>query len=114
MDSGSGALLERKEMRDVDTQRFCPYFWSGFVNQRESSTSRCGGATIKASQQICLVRYGQQCVGDDNQLKTVLSKLYHFQLLDSARLKHRWKDPLSPDVRAKNKRFRLLLTEGHG
>jgi hypothetical protein len=55
-----------------------------------------------------------ECVGDDNQLKTVLSKLYHFQLLDSVRLKHRWKDPLSQDVRAKIKRFRRLPTGGHG
>lgn len=69
------------------------------------------GRTAKKKQFPYLL---DECVGDDDQSKTVLSKLYHFQLLDSARLRRRWKDPLSQDVRAKNKRFRRLPTGGHG
>lgn len=47
-------------------------------------------------------------VGDDTQLKTVLSKLYHIQLLD----KRRWKDPSSPDVRCEEQEIPTLPNGG--
>jgi hypothetical protein len=67
------------------------------------------GRTAKKKQFPYLL---DECVGDDNQSKTVLSKLYHFQLLDSARLRRRWNDPLSREMHAEIGKFRLLPTGG--